>query len=79
MLATARSFRPLDEKERQVPVTRLRVATARAGETLASLSQRTGNVWSVNDMAVYNGVFADHRFKGGETVKIARQETYPGA
>ena len=78
MLATARSFRPLDEKERQVPVTRLRVATARAGETLASLSQRTGNVWSVNDAAIYNGVFADHRFAGGETVKIARQETYSG-
>jgi hypothetical protein len=60
-------------------VTRLRVETARAGETLATFSQRTGNVWSVNDLAVYNGVFADHRFEGGELVKFSRSETYqPG-
>lgn len=77
MLATARSFRPLTAQERQaIQVTRLRVVTARPGEGLAALSERSGNVWGVNESAVYNGVFADHRFRGGEPVKVARQEPY---
>jgi predicted Zn-dependent protease len=79
MLATARSFRPLTAQERQVEVTRLRFAKARAGETLAAFSERTGNTWTVNDTAVYNGVFADHRFEGGELVKFSRKETYQPA
>jgi predicted Zn-dependent protease len=79
MLATARSFRPLAPQERQVPVTRLRFTKARAGETLAAFSARTGNTWTVNDLAVYNGVFTDHRFAGGELVKFSRQETFQPA
>lgn len=78
MLATARSFRPLDAEDRQVEVIRLRVARAQAGESLAALCERTGNAWSLNDTAVYNAVFADHRFAGGEQVKIARKETWAG-
>ena len=57
-------------------MTRLRVETARAGEGIAELSKRSGNEWSVNDTAVYNAVFADHRFAGGELVKIAVREPY---
>jgi predicted Zn-dependent protease len=77
MLATARSFRPLTSEERNsIEVTRLRVETARAGEGIAELSKRSGNEWSVNDTAVYNAVFADHRFAGGELVKIAVRERY---
>jgi predicted Zn-dependent protease len=77
MLSTARSFRPLTEDERRgIQVDRLRIATARAGEDLSALSKRTSNVWSVNDTAVYNAVFADHRFEGGESVKIAVRERY---
>jgi predicted Zn-dependent protease len=77
MLATARSFRPISEDERSgIEVTRVRIATARAGEGLADLSRRTKNVWSVNDTAVYNAVFADHRYAGGESVKIAVREPY---
>jgi predicted Zn-dependent protease len=77
LLATARSFRPLTEEERaSIQVTRLRVETARSGEGFAELGQRAGNVWSVADTAVMNGLFADHRFGGGETVKVARTEPY---
>ena len=55
MLSTARSFRPLTDEERSgIEVTRLRVATARAGEGIAELSKRSSNDWSVNDTAVYN-------------------------
>ncbi|MCG8588256.1 MAG: M48 family metalloprotease [Proteobacteria bacterium] len=76
-LNTTRSFRPLTEEERRsLRATRLRVVTARKGETLEALGRRTGSVWSAGEAAVYNGVFATHRFAGGEQVKIARSEPY---
>ena len=57
-------------------MTRVQIETARGGEGIAELSRRSRNVWSVNDTAVYNGVFADHRFAEGELVKIAVREPY---
>jgi len=54
----------------------VQVETARAGEGIAELSKRSHNVWSINDTAVYNAVFADHRFAGGELVKVAVREPY---
>jgi predicted Zn-dependent protease len=77
MIATARSFRELNAEQRSsIEVTRLRVETARAGEGLAEIGKRSGNAWSINDTAVMNGVFANHRFAGGEQVKVARVEPY---
>ncbi len=77
MLSTARSFRRLTEEDRSgIEVTRLRVETARAGEDIAALSKRSRNAWSINDTAVHNGVFADHRFAGGELVKITVREPW---
>jgi predicted Zn-dependent protease len=77
MRTTVRSFRPLSDAERSsLFATRLRVVEARPGETLAALGQRSENVWSVQDTAVYNAVFVDHRFEGGERVKIAKREPY---
>jgi predicted Zn-dependent protease len=77
MLATARSFRAITAEDRSgIEVTRLQVETARAGEGIAELSERSKNAWSVNDTAVYNAVFADHRFAGGEQVKVAVREAY---
>jgi predicted Zn-dependent protease len=77
MLSTARSFRPITAEESSgIEVTRLQVETARTGEGIAELSKRSHNAWSVNETAVYNGVFADHRFAGGELVKVARREAY---
>jgi predicted Zn-dependent protease len=80
LLATARSFRAISAEERTgIQVTRLKVETARAGEDIAEISKRSHNAWSVNDTAVYNGVFADHRFESGELVKIAVSEPYVAA
>jgi len=77
MRSTVRSFRPLRDAERRgLFATRLRVVEARAGESIAALRQRSGNVWSDQDTAVYNAVFVDHRFSGGERVKIAKREPY---
>lgn len=80
MIAVARSFRPLSPQDRSsVSATRLRVVEARTGEDIAALGRRTANSWDPSTTAVYNGVFANHRFEGGELVKTARVEPYtPG-
>ena len=76
-LRTARSFHPIaDEERRRIRVSRLAWVGARAGEDLGALSRRTGNAWDVQTTAVYNAVFANHRFAGGETVKIVRVEEW---
>jgi predicted Zn-dependent protease len=77
MLNTARSFRPLTLGERnRIHGTRLHMVTARPGEHLEALSRRSGNAWDTSTTAVYNGIFASHRFEGGELVKTARVEAY---
>jgi predicted Zn-dependent protease len=80
MLATARSFRRITPEELAgIQVTRLQVETAHAGEGLAEVSERSHNVWSINDTAVFNAVFANHRYSGGELVKVAVREPYVSA
>ncbi len=77
MRNTLRSFRALDESElRALRVSRLRVAEARPGETLTAIGARTGNAWRLQELAVFNAVFVDHRFAGGELVKILKSEPY---
>jgi predicted Zn-dependent protease len=79
-LGTARSFAPLsDDQRRSIRSTRLRVATARPGEDLVALGHRSGNDWDPTTTAVYNGLFSDHRFAGGELVKISISEPYAPA
>ena len=76
-LSTARSFRPLTPEERNsLTVTRLRLATARPDEDLTALGRRTGSAWDPSHAAVYNGIFVNHRFAGGERVKIASVTPY---
>jgi predicted Zn-dependent protease len=76
-LNTARSFRPLTDAERNsIQATRLRLATARRGEDLEALVQRSGNAWDLSRTAVFNGIFANERFEGEELVKIAHVEPY---
>jgi hypothetical protein len=55
---------------------RLRLVSAQPGEDLDALSRRSGNAWDTSTTAVYNGIFASHRFEGGELVKTARVEPY---
>jgi len=76
-LSTARSFGPLSNEERNsFTAEKMRITVARPGEDLNSLGGRTGNSWSVADTAIYNGVFIDHRYEGGEQVKISKTERY---
>jgi hypothetical protein len=76
-LNTARSFRPLTDAQRSsIEVTRLVLVEARSGEDLVALGRRTGNAWDPSRTAILNGVFSNHRFQGGELVKIALTEPY---
>lgn len=76
----ARSFAPLGPEGREkVERETLRVVKAQAGEDLAALSSRTGSSLVPLRLAILNGFFVDVRFTGGERVKIARAEPYPGA
>jgi len=77
MLSTMRSFRPLTEEERaKITGMRLHLVTARAGESLEELGQRSGSAWNIAMIAAYNGLFTTHRFEGGELVKTTRVEPY---
>lgn len=72
MLATTRSFRPIDRaRASRIAATRLHVVTARAGEDFLALGARTDNQWSAVRTAVSNGLDTTYRFAGGERVKIA--------
>lgn len=69
--AVSGSFRALNAREASsITARRLHVVSARRGETLAALSERTGNRWSVEETAVANALSSEVRFAGGEPVKI---------
>jgi predicted Zn-dependent protease len=75
--AAARSFRALGAQDRaQITEQRLRLAEAQRGETLAALSRRTANRWSVEETAVANGLQADEPLAAGRRVKIAVEQPY---
>jgi predicted Zn-dependent protease len=69
--ATA-SFRALSQAEREsLRAVRLEVATARDGESLAALCERTRNQWRVEETAVMNAIDAGTRLKSNQRIKIA--------
>ena len=55
---------------------RLRVVEARAGESLGSLSSRTGNVWSLDETSIANGLAREPRLEAGQMVKVAVEVPY---
>jgi predicted Zn-dependent protease len=78
--SVARSFRPITPRERaSIRETRIRIVPAQGGESVQQLSQRVRNAWNIQELAVYNGVFADHRFEQGQLVKVALSQPYKGA
>jgi predicted Zn-dependent protease len=73
-------FRPLTAEERaRITELRLRVAQARAGETLAELSARCGNQWDPAYTAVVNGLSPGEPLRAGTLLKIAVREPYTPA
>ena len=74
---TALSFRPLTADElASIRETRLRIVSARRGETLSQLSKRTGNTWDPKTTAVINGVKLDQPLKRGQLIKIGVPQRY---
>lgn len=72
-----RSFRPLTDDERAaISVNRLRLVRARAGETIAAFSARTGNVYDVHPTAIANGLSVDAVLAEGQLLKIGVREKY---
>ncbi len=73
--AVARSLRPLTESDvAGLTVTRVRLATALAGESLAALAARTGSAWSAHEIALYNGLDTSAPLTSRCVLKIARRE-----
>jgi predicted Zn-dependent protease len=75
--ATARSLRALRQSERAaIREGRLRVRTARSGETPAGIAERTDSVWKADKLAVANAVEADDAFRKGQEVKVVIEQAY---
>jgi predicted Zn-dependent protease len=75
--SAARSFRALTKEElKSIQVARLRIVRAELNETFHDLSKRTGNVWSVQKTAVFNGLSPATSLSEGQRVKIALEEPY---
>ena len=74
---TALSLRSATRAEIQsVKVERIRIAKARAGETLEALGRRVGNVWALELTAVVNDLDRGARLPEGRLVKVAVAEPY---
>jgi predicted Zn-dependent protease len=75
--ATTQSLRALRKSERAaIREARLRVRTARSGETSAGIAERTGSVWKAERIAVANAVEADGAFRQGQEVKVSIEQAY---
>lgn len=74
---TAKSFRPLTSAERAgIRERRLHVASARAGESLAALAERSGNVWRIEQVALANGLEPGAKLAAGQRIKLAVERPY---
>ncbi len=75
--AVGQSFSALGTEQRAgIRESRLRVRQAYAGESLDELSRRTGNLWSLQETAVANGVSVDAPLSAGQSIKVAIQQPY---
>jgi len=75
--SVARSFRALTPQElRGIKEQRLRIVTAKAGESLGQLLARTGSSWKVEEIAVANALPENARLQAGQLLKVAVPEPY---
>jgi predicted Zn-dependent protease len=78
--AVARSFRPLTAAERAgVKEARLRLVTARAGETIEALALRVKSAWTKEEVAIANGLAVGDRLREGQLIKVTMAEAYASA
>jgi predicted Zn-dependent protease len=74
---SAKSFRTLTNEERNsIRERRLHVVSARGGEALAALAERSGNVWKLEQVALANGIEANARLAAGQRIKLAVERPY---
>jgi predicted Zn-dependent protease len=59
-----------------LPVVRLRIIVAHAGESLGSLLFRHPSAWSIERLAALNGLGDDHVFHHDTAVKVPRREPW---
>ncbi|MEZ0310298.1 MAG: M48 family metalloprotease [Myxococcota bacterium] len=59
-----------------LPIVRLRIIVAHAGESLGSLLFRHPSAWQIERVAALNGVGADHVFEHDAAVKVPRREVW---
>lgn len=75
--AVSEGFRPLRADERsRIRETRLRLVSARSGESLEELSARSGNVWSPEETELANGLAPGARPASGQLLKVAVSQAY---
>jgi predicted Zn-dependent protease len=75
--AVAGSFRPLSGHERaRITETRIRLMTARKGETIEALAARSHSAWKADEVAVINGLVAATPLREGQVLKVAVEERY---
>lgn len=79
ILSTSRSFGRLGPERRDaIHFARLRIVRAQPADTFAMLSERTGNAWDARTTAIQNGWLPNHRFAGGELVKVTEEVPVAG-
>lgn len=75
--AVAGSFHPLSGHERaRITETRIRLVTARKGETIEALAARAHSAWRADEVAVINGLAAATLLREGQLLKVAVEERY---
>jgi predicted Zn-dependent protease len=75
--AVAGSFRPLSAHERAgIMEKRIRLITARKGETIEALAARAHSAWKTEEVTIVNGLVADTPLREGQVLKVAVEERY---
>ncbi len=72
-----RRFTRLSDADREsMDELKMQIVTARAGETLRTLSERTGNTWALTETAVSNRLSPDAQLEEGQPIKVAIRVPY---
>ena len=64
-----------ETERRTIRITRLRLVSAKPGESLDALGRRVDNAWTLAETAVANGIVAGDPLSGG-LIKVAVVEPF---
>jgi len=71
------SFRPLSSSDRAtITEQRVRLITAREGETIEAVAARAHSSWKSEEVAVANGLVSTGSLRQGQVLKVAVEEPY---